>query len=227
MPASRFALLWDVDGTLLESRTSIRSTMNAVLAEGGHAPFTRAELDGLIGRPLREILGVRVPDPVVVETMVHRYRSLYNESGWVTDRFHDGVLELTERLRRRGWAIGVVTSKGQGETETLMADLGVLHLLDAVVGDDDRRPLKPDPAPVLEACRRIGVPPERAAMVGDTHFDVRSARSAGAHAVGVLWGLGTRESLLEAGAEALAADARALERHLLSWSRGIQKTQGR
>jgi phosphoglycolate phosphatase len=209
-PAPR-AVLWDLDGTLLDSKLSIRETMNTVLAERGFAVFTREELDALIGHPLRDILATKASDPAAVEAMTHRYRAAYNESGWVTVRVAEGLTALLEQLRRDGVRTAVVTSKGQHETEVLLGDLGIAHLFDAVVGDDDVRPLKPDPAPVREALRLLGgLPPERAVMVGDTTFDVGAARRAGVACVGVLWGTHDRKTLLAAGAAAAVTDAAGL-----------------
>jgi HAD superfamily hydrolase (TIGR01509 family) len=208
------AVLWDLDGTLLESKLSIRDTMNTVLAERGFAVFTKAELDALIGHPLRDILATKASDRAVVEAMAHRYRAAYNESGWVTVRLNAGLVPLIEDLRHAGIRMAVVTSKGQLETETLLADLGLGHLFDAVVGDDDARPLKPDPAPVREALRLLGVAPERAVMVGDTTFDVGAAVGAGVPCVGVLWGTHDRATLLKAGAHGVARDAAELAKAL-------------
>lgn len=209
------AVLWDLDGTLLDSKLSIRETMNTVLAERGLPVFTREELDALIGHPLRDILATKTKDPAAVEAMAHRYRAAYNESGWVTVRVAEGLEDLLGRLRGEGIRTGVVTSKGQHETEVLLADLGVAHLFDAVVGDDDVRPLKPDPAPVREALALLGgVPADRAVMVGDTTFDVGAARGAGVACVGVLWGTHDRRTLLGAGAAAVASDAKGLAKAL-------------
>ncbi|MHB1262628.1 MAG: HAD family hydrolase [Thermoplasmatota archaeon] len=211
------AVLWDLDGTLLDSKLSIRETMNTVLAERGLPVFTRDELDALIGHPLRDILATKTKDADAVEAMTHRYRAAYNESGWVTVRLAEGLPEILERLRQDGVLTAVVTSKGQHETEVLLADLGVAHLFDAVVGDDDRRPLKPDPAPVREALSLLGdVPPERAVMVGDTTFDVGAARGAGVACIGVLWGTHDRRTLLAAGASAAVSDAAGLAKALRS-----------
>lgn len=217
MGTSPRAVLWDLDGTLLDSKLSIRETMNTVLAERGLPAFTRAELDELIGHPLRDILATKTKDAAVVEAMTHRYRAAYNESGWVTVRVAEGLAELLLRLRGEGLRTAVVTSKGQHETEVLLADLGIAHLFDAVVGDDDVRPLKPDPAPVREALALLGgVPSDRAVMVGDTTFDVGAAVAAGVACVGVLWGTHDRKTLLAAGAAAVAPDAAALAKALRS-----------
>lgn len=207
-------MLWDLDGTLLDSKLSIRETMNLVLAERGLPVFTRAELDALIGHPLRDILATKTKDKAAVEAMTHRYRTAYNESGWVTVRLAEGLVDLIGSLRQRGVRMAVVTSKGQQETEVLLADLGIAHLFDAVVGDDDVRPLKPDPAPVREGLRLLGVDAADAVMVGDTTFDVGAAVGAGVACVGVLWGTHPRATLLGAGAAAVAEDAPELERAL-------------
>jgi 2-phosphoglycolate phosphatase len=209
------AVLWDLDGTLLDSNPSIRATMNHVLKERGLPVFAKQELDLLVGHPLREILATKCPDPAVVETMAHRYRAVYNESGWLTVRLHDGVPELVDELERRGVRQALVTSKGQQETETLITDLGFAHPWDAIVGDDDVRPLKPDPAPVLEALRLLDCLPGEAAMVGDTRFDIGAGKGAGVLAVGVLWGNGSAESLRQAGADALVRDPKELRKLLL------------
>lgn len=216
--ARRRAVLVDLDGTLLDSRLSIRETLNTVLAERGLAPFSRADMDQLIGKPLRDILAARTSDAAAVEAMTHRYRAAYNETGWVTVDPFAGLVPLLRGLRAGGVLLATVTSKGQHETETLLFDLGLGDLFDALVGDDDVRPLKPDPAPVLEACRQLGVAPADAIMVGDTTFDVRSAVAAGVPCVGVLWGIHDAATLRAAGATALARDpadlARALRRLL-------------
>ncbi|MEK6985903.1 MAG: HAD family hydrolase [Candidatus Thermoplasmatota archaeon] len=213
-PAAPRAILFDLDGTLLDSKTSIRETMNTVLAERGQPTFTKAELDALIGHPLRDILAKKCSDPAVVEAMTQRYRVAYNESGWVTVRLFDGLETLLRTLRGQGMPLGVVTSKGQQETEILLVDLGIANLFDTVVGDDDRRPLKPDPAPILEACQSLGVAPAEVVMVGDTTFDIRAAKAAGATAVGVLWGNHDAATLKGAGADRLVATTPELARLL-------------
>lgn len=208
------AVLFDIDGTILDANLSIRETMNRVLKEKGQPTFTKEELERLIGNPLRFILAQKCKDPAIVEAMVHRYRQAYGESGWLLAQLFPGIEDLIGDLKAQGVRTGIVTSKGQGESERLVLDLGVAHLFDAIVGDDDQRPLKPDPAPVLHACRVLGATPEEAVMVGDTRFDIESAKAAGVKAIGVLWGNGSRASLIEAGADELARDVAQLRRFL-------------
>lgn len=203
--------MWDMDGTLIESRTSIRETMNTVLAEEGLATFSRQELDALIGHPLRDILARKCSDEAVIERMTQRYRVVYNESGWVTAHLFEGLEALLESLHARGVKQAVVTSKGQHEAEILLQDLGLSHLFSIVIGDDDARPLKPDPAPVRDACKAAGTPTQNGIMIGDTTFDIRSAVAAGATAVGVGWGIHEPPRLREAGAHYLVRTVSELE----------------
>ncbi len=212
-------VLWDLDGTLLDSLQSVRETMNTVLLEQRLQGFTAEEIKKLIGNPLRKILAERCADEAVVEGMTHRYREVYMESGWVTVKFHPDTIELVRELRMQGWLQGIVTSKGQEEAEVLMRDLGIFDLWDVIIGDDDKRPLKPDPAPVLAAAHRLDLPLARTAMVGDTTFDVACAKAAGAYALGVTWGMHDRATLAGAGADGLARDADEAGRLLQEWAR--------
>lgn len=211
------AVLFDLDGTLLDSKLSIRDTMNTVLKEWRLPLFTAAELDREIGKPLRDILATKfpaTPDPAILESMALRYREAYGESGWFTVQVYPGLEALLGLLRARGVRLGVVTSKGEAEAEKVLLDLGIAHLLDTVVGDDDARPLKPDPAPVLEACRRLGVEPAQAVMVGDTIYDAKAALAADCPFIGVLWGIQDRPTMAAVGATWFARDAYELERLL-------------
>ena len=188
--------------------------MNRVLAERGRPGFSPDDLRGLIGHGLRSILSKREPDAAVVEAMAMRYRDLYMEAGWMLAKIHPGVEQVLRDLRASGVRQGVVTSKGQAEAESVLRDMGLLALFDAVVGDDDVRPLKPHAAPVTEACRCLGVEPADAVMVGDMRFDIMSGRAAGARTLGVVWGTDGREELVAAGADEIVSDAKGLRRAL-------------
>ena len=207
------AVLFDLDGTVLDPNGSIRATIDHVLAAAGLEPIAPEEV--LVGMPLRDILALRAAEPARVEALVAHYRRHFGDTTWRLVRWIPGVRGVVEGLRAQGTRTAVVTTKGEGEADRLLRDLGVRGLFDTVVGDDDERPVKPDPAPVLEACRRLGVAPWEAAMVGDTRFDVEAGRAAGCRTVAVLWGHGTPE--VGAQADAMAADAASLARLLAAW----------
>lgn len=182
------AVLWDMDGTLLDPNGSIRGALDAAVRFGGFAPFAEDEV--LIGMPLRDILWTRTQDPKLIEAMVDEFRRVSYEETWRIVQWYDGVLEALAWCRSVGLKTAVVTTKGEYEADLLLQNLESRHLFDTVVGDDDVRALKPDPAPVLEACRRLGVAPAEAIMVGDTVYDVDAGRAAGCTTVGVGWGHG-------------------------------------
>ncbi len=207
-------VLWDLDGTLLDPNGSIRGTINRVLEEAGFAAFDPGEV--LVGMPLREILHLRTQDPARIEAMVERYREVFTTHSWRLVRFYPGMKELLGLLHERGVPQAIVTTKGEGEATQLLRDLDILHLFDTVVGDDDVRPLKPDPAPLVAACGRLGLRPRDAVMVGDTVYDVAAAKAAGAYAIGVLWGHGTRPGHEQEGADWIVEDAQALETALMA-----------
>ncbi len=209
-------VLWDLDGTLLDPNGSIRGTLNHVVVEAGFEAFGPGDV--LIGMPLREILRLRTSETARIEAMVQRYREVFTGQGWRAVRFYPGMRELIAHLHASGVRQAIVTTKGEQEAIQLLDDLGILGLFDTVVGDDDVRALKPDPAPVVAACGRLGERPSAATMVGDTVYDIAAAKSAGARAVGVLWGHGDAASHRNAGADLIVADVAELTRDLCAWA---------
>lgn len=201
------AILWDMDGTLLNPNGSIRDALDAALRFGGFAPFAPEEV--LIGMPLRDILHKRTNDAAAIEAMVEEFRRISYEEAWRMVAWYDGVRKTVAWCREQGWKTAVVTTKGEHEADLLLRNLGDRDLFDAVVGDDDVRALKPDPAPVLEACARVGVAPSDAVMVGDTRYDVEAGHAAGCATIGVAWGHGAGSHGARA-ADAFVHDARQL-----------------
>lgn len=178
-----------MDGTLMDPNGSIRVAIDGAVESAGFAAFEDDEV--LIGMPLREILQKRTTDPELVEAMVEAFRRITLEEAWRLAAWYPGLKEAVAWCRDRGLKTGVVTTKGQLEADTLLARRQEAHLFDAVVGDDDVRPVKPNPAPVLEALRQLNVPATEAVMIGDTSFDVDAGRAAGCATIGVNWGHGS------------------------------------
>lgn len=183
------AVLWDMDGTLLDPNGSIRGALDAAIRRGGFAPIPEDEV--LIGMPLRDILRRRTQDEDAIEAMVDEFRRVSYEETWRIVSWYPGILEALAWCRNVGIQTAVVTTKGELEADVLLRNLDARHWFDTVVGDDDVRPLKPDPAPVLAACRRLDVAPEAAVMIGDTVYDVDAGRAAGCTTIGVGWGHGS------------------------------------
>ena len=194
LPARRYdrrvryrVILFDLDGTLIDSGPIIMASMrHASVTVLGREP-DEERVRAAIGGP-GLIAQMRDLDPDRVDELVDVYRA-HNEPLHATLEAFDGVLELLLELRRRGHRLGIVTAKRVATVELAFDRLPLLReLTDVLVGAEDTERHKPDPDPVLEALRRLGASPEEAVYVGDSPFDIRAGKAAGAFAVAVGWG---------------------------------------
>ncbi len=180
-------VLFDLDGTLIDSGAIILASMR-------HATRTvlNREIEDEIlmatvgGAGLTEQM--RLLDESRVDELVRVYRE-HNEPLHATLEACHGILDVVPRLRDQGRRLGIVTAKRRVTVQLAFATLPELEpLFEVVVGSEDTDRHKPDPAPILYALDLLGAEPADAAYVGDSPFDLRAARAAGAHAVAVTWG---------------------------------------
>lgn len=204
-----------MDGTLVDSSAAILAAANEGLAGRALPPLRLEELRPLIGTPIRAILSRRTADPAALDDLVARYRAAYPEASRRHTRPYEGMRELLEATHARGWPNVIVTTKADAVAQAVLDQLGLAGLFAGVVGDDGKRPLKPDPAPVLEACQVGGARPADACLVGDTVHDLAAARGAGARFLGVAWGYGDPAAMRAQGAT-VCADPAELRRRLLA-----------
>jgi len=199
------AVVFDLDGVLVDSLEPVSTAINAALVEWGLQQRPASELRRLIGPPTHsafaELLG-RPPDSEEVAAVVAVYRRHYGAVYLSRTRLFDGVVEMLERLSQRA-ALAIATSKSSDFAAPLLDALGIAPFFAAVAAaapldsDDDKVAI------VGRALAMLGT--GEAAMVGDREFDMRAARAHGLRAVGVSWGIGSVEELLAAGAEAVVA----------------------
>lgn len=200
--APRLAVLFDLDGTLVDSVPLILAAVRHAFAGYGTCP-TDAEWIAGIGTPLRAQLAALVRSPEDLEPIFERYRAYWLEHHDRETRCFPGAREVVERLAAAGHPLGVVTAKiEQGALRTLR-HTGLLPLVQAVVAADSCAHAKPHPEPVHLALSRLGAVPERALLVGDSPHDVAAGRAAGTRTAAALWGACTREVLAAAGADHL------------------------
>ncbi len=211
----RDTVCFDLDGTLLEPGGSIRKSIEHAVGLEGLAGFAPGEV--LIGMPLRDILRTRTKDVATIDRMVEAFRSFYIAEAWQYATWFPGIKDMLGECRSAGLQTAIVTTKGEDEAEHLMRKLDASHYFDAIIGDDDVRALKPDPAPVIAACGRLGRHPRDAIMVGDTCFDVDAGRAAGCHTIGVRWGSGWNWGAAPDKAHELVDDASGLWRSIAAW----------
>lgn len=194
-------VLFDLDGTLIDTRQLILASFRYALGRVLNRDYPDEVLLAGQGRPLivqmQELGGSRAEE----------LAALYTDFNL---RYHDqlvqefpGMTDLVADLAAAGARLGVVTSKRREATYLGLKRFGLLPHMAAVVCVEDTQEHKPAPGPVREALRRLEASPEQAVMVGDSPFDMESARAAGVEAVGVAWGSHPVQRLWQAGARAV------------------------
>jgi phosphoglycolate phosphatase len=203
-------IVFDLDGTLVDSLADITASFRYVLAQAGLPQPTDAVMADLIGRPLAEMFRRVAPD-ADAEALSEAYRRHYLEHMADRSRPYPGVPELLQELRERGFALAVATTKRSGTARKLAAAVGLLPLLDHVQGTDGLPP-KPAPDVVHAAIRAVGG--RGVCMVGDTTHDVLAGRAAGLCTYAVSWGTHPPEVLTTAAPDHLEPDLGRLPRLL-------------
>jgi phosphoglycolate phosphatase len=204
------AVLFDLDGTLLDTLEDLASSMNAVLRrmalpEHGLAHYRQAVGDGveqLVTRCLPP--AARTPDQVerAVSGMRDEYARRWNEKS----RPYEGIAELLDALANRGIIMAVLSNKPQDFTRLMVEALLERWTFARVCGARPGEALKPDPAGAVRVARECEIPPRDWLYVGDTDIDMKTAEAAGMHAVGVSWGFRSEDTLWAGGAQAVIAE---------------------
>lgn len=199
-------ILFDLDGTLVDSRPAIVNGLNATLRALGERERSEAELVPRIGPPIHETWAWLLGRPVdEVEDVVAAYRERYLNTMLDGTLIYDGVPELLDRLTADGHLLGVATSKAQHAARTILEHLGLAHHFAAIRG-----PVPPSveekAATVARALDALDLATgEGAVLVGDREHDIHGGHAHGLLVIGAAWGYGPPGELENAGAEAIAA----------------------
>ena len=218
-------VVWDVDGTLVDSRQTIFDSMQRAFAEAGLPSLSYEAVRQVVGLGLREGIEALLPNagPAQLDRATDAYRAAFgakvNQPGYV-EPLYEGAAETLDRLRAAGWKIAMATGKSRRGVETIIRMHGWADLFESTHCADDG-PGKPHPAMVLEAMKALQVGPQRTIVVGDTAHDMRMAKAAGAYAQGVSWGFHTAEEVQDGGADHIAHDFAALNRQLDAFAAGL------
>lgn len=209
------AVLFDMDGTLLDTLADLTGAVNHTLVQNGYPPRTREEVRTFIGNGARHLIRASVPpesDEAETDRVLKEYRAYYLAHPCVDTCPYPGMAALVAELTALGVKTAIVSNKPD---ETAKA-LGRRFFPDLLtVGDDGIRPRKPAPDPVLETLKKLGVSPDRAAYVGDSEVDLETARRSGTDGYIVSWGFRTAEELRNSGVKELCRTAEELREKLL------------
>jgi phosphoglycolate phosphatase len=186
------AIIFDLDGTLVDSAEDLRAALNRLLADLGLRPIEPTEIKGMIGdgvlKLLERALVAANGDPQQKDALLPRFLEIYQANPATLTRCFPGVAETLEALRRKGFRMAVVTNKPVFATNKILQALGLAEIFPVVVGGDSVQQRKPHPAPLLEAVRQLKVDVGQALMVGDNIHDVEAAHAAGMRCVAVTYG---------------------------------------
>ena len=201
------AVLFDLDGTLINSLADIASAMNRALRLHGLEEYDEAAYRYLVGNGAR-ILAQRAVGKrqEMAETVLRDYQAWYGTHNLVQSAPYPGIVEMLSDLKASGLRLMVLSNKPDADTQHVIRHFFPEDTFALVRGQREGVPIKPDPTAALDMAAQLGVAPSEMLYLGDTSVDVTCARRAGMHSVGVLWGFRERAELEEAGAEHIVSD---------------------
>ncbi len=195
---SKKLLVFDWDGTLMDSETRIVNCLRAAIHDAGLPERDNEQLKNVIGLGLREALHALFPDgdEASLQKLVDGYRHHFLHEDQTPSELFDGVHEMLLALNDTGYFLAIATGKGRVGLEHALQQSGVRELFHATRCADETRS-KPHPQMLDELIDYFGVEPEHAVMIGDTEYDLLMASNAGTHSVAVSYGVHSRDRLLQ------------------------------
>jgi phosphoglycolate phosphatase len=204
------AVLFDLDGTLLDTLQDIASSANSVLTRFGFPQHKIEAYKYFVGDG-RDTLAVRIlpssqRDEATVAKVIACIDSEYSQHWSDTTRPYQGIPELLQALTDRGIKMAVLSNKPDDSAKLTVSKLLPCWRFELVLGIRPSVPRKPDPAAALEIAERLNIFPSEFLYLGDTDIDMKTAEAAGMCPIGVLWGFRTADELLASGAKALISN---------------------
>ena len=211
------AVLFDMDGTVLDTLADLTNAINHTLSDYGMPLLEKRQVAQYLGNGAAWLMSRAVPEgtpDALREEMLRAYQPWYDSHCAILTAPYPGIVSLMQALREAGVKQAVISNK----QDTAVKQLAAQHfpgLLETAVGESETVRRKPNPDAVLAALREMGVEKRDAVYVGDTEVDLRTAENAGLACAVVGWGFRTVEQLYEAGAEHIFQSAEELRGWLL------------
>lgn len=208
------AVIFDLDGTLLDTIDDLANSMNAVLERRGYPGHGTEAYKYFVGDGMRNLVKRALPEgsrnDAAIDDCLIAMKQEYNRRWDECTRPYEGIPELLSALGLRGVRTAVLSNKVDSFTQLAVEKLLPQADFDIIFGERPGVPIKPDPAGALEICRLMGLAPKDFLYVGDTAVDMKTAVSAGMYAVGVMWGFREARELAENGARIIIPKPAAL-----------------
>ena len=198
------AVVFDLDGTLLDTLDDLAAAVNAALQAHGFPLRSREEVRTFVGNGMEKLIRCAVPEGTSqseMEQVLAYFKDYYTRHNADQTRPYEGIGSMLEELRKQGTLLAVVSNKNDENTKLLSSS----HFgIEVALGDQEGRPRKPAPDGVWQAMSLLGVSAENTLYVGDSEVDVQTAQNAGVICLAVTWGFRSRDELLAAGARHFA-----------------------
>ena len=197
------AIIFDLDGTLLDTLEDLTDSVNYILRKHGMPERSIDEIRSFIGNGVPTLIARSVPcntDSETVKICVSEMMEYYKEHAEIKTKPYDGITELLDELRKRNIPAAVVTNKAE-EAAKIRCNAKFGDVFDLVIGDNGKDKLKPAPDNVFRALKKLNLEKNEVLYVGDSDVDMITAKNAGLKSVGVTWGFRDEEVLRKSGAD--------------------------
>ena len=192
-------LIFDLDGTLVDTAQDITDALNYCLEPFGAKKYSVEETKMVVGSGMTKLLTSLVrplkggDTPGAAELVIRRFIDFYSEHMMDNTRTYPHVKETLSKLT--GYKMAILSNKREGFSKKILDDLEILGYFDLVWGSDSVREKKPSPVPILDLMEKFEVSKEETAIIGDSNFDVEAGRAAGIKVIGVTYGFRPRSYL--------------------------------
>lgn len=201
------AVLFDLDGTLLDTLEDIANSANSALLRYGLPTHSVDAYRYFIGDGVTMLISRALPDESrdsdIIAKCVKGFRQDYSRNWNVKTRPYEGVPELLDALAAKHIKMAILSNKPDDFTKQCVSELLPNHNFEMILGQRDAIPIKPDPVGALQIADSLGITPSRFLYLGDSAIDMKTAVRAGMFPVGALWGFRPLEELQEHGAQAV------------------------
>ena len=212
------AVLFDMDGTVLDTLDDLADSVNRSLREFGLPEVSRFQVGQSLGNGAKYLIRHCLPegsDEALCEQVLAFYKPWYDAYCRIKTKPYDGILPLMEALQAEEIRQAIISNKPDSAVQEL-AEAFFPGLMDVVIGESPAVRRKPSPDTVLAAARQMGLMALDCVYIGDTEVDLETARNAGMDCIPVSWGFRTEEQLRAAGAEEIIRSPEELKKKLLS-----------
>jgi len=215
----------DLDGTLIHTAPDLADCANRMLADLGRAPFPVETVMTWIGNGVprlvkRALTGQMMaePDAALFDAALAIFQKHYAAHVSDLSRPFPGVIEGLTQLKARGYRLACITNKAEAFTLPLLKNLDLYKYFELILSGDSLPKQKPDPLPLLHACRHFGITPDHGVLVGDSSNDVEAARAAGMPVLCVPYGYNHGHDIRDSHPDAVVDSLTGVDRHLVPYT---------